>query len=77
MNVEEQVREVILEILDVKAEEIVPTATLIEDLGASSIDLVEIFTALQNIYDIEIDEEKGSTLKTIQDVTEYLQSAVA
>jgi acyl carrier protein len=77
MTVEEQVKEVLLEILDVKEEDIAPTATFIDDLKATSIDLVEIFTAFQNTFDVNIDEAQVAKVKTVQDAIDLVKSAVA
>jgi len=77
MSVEEKVKEIFLEILDVKEEDIVPTARFIDDLGATSIDLVEIFTAIQNTFDVNISEEQASKLTTVQEAVAYLQSVIA
>jgi acyl carrier protein len=77
MNVEQKVKEILLDILDVKEEEIVPTATFIDDLKATSIDLVEILTAFQNTFDINIDEAQAANLKTVQDAMDLLKSAMA
>jgi acyl carrier protein len=77
MNVEQKVKEILLEILDVKEEDIVPTATFIDDLKATSIDLVEILTAFQNSFDINIDEAQAAKLKTVQDAIDLLKSAIA
>ena len=56
-DVEAAVKEVLLEVLDIKEEEIVPTARFVEDLKATSIDLVEIVAALQNTFDVDIDDD--------------------
>jgi acyl carrier protein len=77
MSVEEKVKEVLLENLDVKEEDIVLTATLIDDLKATSIDLVEIFTAFQNTFDVNIDEAQVAKVKTVQDAIDLVKSAVA
>jgi acyl carrier protein len=77
MDVEAKVKEVLLEILDIKEEEIVPTATFIDDLKATSIDMVEILTAFQNTFDVEIDETQASKLKSVQDAIQFLQASVA
>lgn len=76
-GVQEKVREILLEILDVKEEDIVPTATFIDDLQATSIDLVEILTAFQNTFDVSIDDEQASKLTTVQDAVDFLQSAIS
>jgi acyl carrier protein len=77
MAVEDKVKEILLEILDIKEEDIVPTATFIDDLKATSIDLVEIFTAFQNTFDVNIDEAQVAKVKTVQDAIDVVKSAVA
>jgi acyl carrier protein len=77
MNIEQKVKEILLDILDIKEEEIVPSATFIDDLKATSIDLVEILTAFQNAFDINIDESQASKLRTVQDAIDLLKSAIA
>ena len=77
MNVEEKVKEILLEILDIKEADIVPTAKFIDDLGATSIDLVEILTAFQNTFDVDISDAEAAKLKTVQDATDLLQSQLA
>lgn len=76
-GVQEKVREILLEILDVKEEDIVPAAKFIDDLQATSIDLVEILTAFQNTFDVSIDDEQASKLTTVQDAVDFLQSAIS
>jgi acyl carrier protein len=77
MNVEEKVQEILLEILDVKEEDIVPTASFIDDLQATSIDLVEIITAFQNTFEVDIDDEQASKLVTVQDAVDFLKSSMS
>ncbi len=76
MTVDEQVKEILLTILDVKPEEITPTALFIDDLRASSIDLVEIITAFQNTFNVDIDDDQASRLRTVQDAVDFLKGAV-
>jgi acyl carrier protein len=76
MNVEEKVKEILLEILDVKQEDIVPQASLIDNLGADSIDLVEIRTAFENTFDINIADDSGFNLKTVQDAVDFIKAAI-
>ena len=76
-DVEAKVTEVLLEILDVKPEDIVPTARFVDDLRATSIDLVEIIAVLQNTFDIDIDEAQVARLRTVQDAVDLFQAAVA
>ncbi len=77
VNVEAKVKEILLEILDIKEEDIVPTASLIDDLHATSIDVVEILTAIQNTFDVNIDEAQAAQLKTVQDAIDFLKVAIA
>lgn len=76
VNVEEKVKEILLEILDVKEEEIVPQASFIDDLHATSIDLVEILTAFQNTFNVEINETQAAKFKTVQDAIDFLKGAL-
>jgi acyl carrier protein len=76
-DVEAKVKEVLLEILDIKPEEIVPTARFVDDLQATSIDLVEIVAVLQNTFDVDIDEAQVARLRTVQDAVDFFQAAIA
>jgi acyl carrier protein len=76
-SLEEQVNEIVLQILDVKAEDIVPTADFIDNLNATSIDLVEILTAFQNTFDVNIEEEDAAKMKTVQDAVDLLKAGLA
>jgi acyl carrier protein len=77
MIVEDKVKEILLDILDVQEKDVVPSASFIDDLSATSIDLVEILTAFQNTFDINIDESQASKLKTVQDGIDLIKSAIA
>lgn len=77
MNVEEKVKDILLQILDVEETDITPTATFIDDLNATSIDIVEILTALQNTFDIDITEADAEKIKSVQDAVDYLTAALA
>jgi len=77
MDIEAKVKEILLEILDIKEEDITPAATFINDLKATSIDLVEIFTAFENTFDVKIGEAQASKFKTVQDAVEFLKVAIA
>jgi acyl carrier protein len=76
-DVEAKVAEVLLEILDIKPEDIVPTARFVDDLQATSIDLVEIVAVLQNTFDVDIDEAQVARLRTVQDAMDFFQAAIA
>lgn len=73
-DMEGKVREIILEILDVEADQIVPEARFIEDLEATSIDLVEIITGMQNTFNVDIDDEQAAKLETVGQALEFLKA---
>jgi acyl carrier protein len=75
-DVEAKVKEVLLEILDITGEEIVPAARFVEDLQATSIDLVEIVAVLQNTFEVDIDEAQVARLRTVQDAVDFFQAAI-
>ena len=73
-SVEARVKEIICEQLGVSTEEVVPTASFIEDLGADSLDLVELVMALEEEYNVEISDEDAEKIRTVQDVLNYIGS---
>ena len=73
-SVEGRVKEIICEQLGVSAEEVIPTASFIEDLGADSLDLVELVMALEEEYDMEISDEDAEKIRSVQDVLNYIDS---
>ena len=77
MNLETKIKEIILDILDVEEQQVVPTATFVGNLGATSIDLVEILTAFQNSFDVDIDGDQASKIKTVQDAVDLLKVVMA
>lgn len=74
MSVEETVKETLLDTLDVDESEITPIAHLRKDLGASSVDLVEILALLENDFDIDIPDEDGPKLLTVQAIIDYVKA---
>jgi len=71
-----KLKEILLQILDVKQDQIVPTAMFVEDLGATSLDVVEILTAIENSFNIVLDESDGTELKTVQDAVDRIEMMV-
>lgn len=69
-----KVKEVIVEQLGVDADRVRSEASFIDDLGADSLDIVELVMAMEEEFDIEIPDEEAEKLKTVKDVVTYLQS---
>ena len=71
-DVESRVREIISEQLGVAANEVTPEASFIEDLGADSLDIVELVMALEEEYGMEISDEDAEKIRTVQDAIDYI-----
>ncbi len=71
--VETRVKEIVCEQLGVSDEEVTPQASFIDDLGADSLDIVELVMALEEEYEIEISDEDAEKIKTVQDVVTYVE----
>ncbi|MFN3822108.1 MAG: acyl carrier protein [bacterium] len=77
MNYEEKVRELIVEQLGVDAEKVTLEASFVEDLGADSLDQVELIMAFEEAFDIEIPDEDAEKLTTVGKAVEYLKEKLA
>jgi len=73
-EISERVKSIIVEQLGVSLEEVTPQASFVEDLGADSLDIVELIMALEEEYDMEIPDEDAEKIQTVEDVTKYIQS---
>lgn len=76
MNTEKQVKEIISEKLGIEESKIVPKSELINDLGADSLDQVELIMAFEDEFDLEIPEEDAEKLKTVNDIFKYIESKI-
>ncbi len=70
----QKVREIVAEQLGVDVEEVTPEASFIDDLGADSLDTVELVMALEEAFDIEIPDEDAEQIKTVNDAIKYIES---
>jgi len=72
MPVEQRVREIVAEQLERDVNEVTNTASLIEDLGADSLDVVELVMKMEEEFGIEIPDEEAEKIKTVNDVIQYI-----
>ena len=77
MSIEERVKKIIVEQLGVKEEDVKPEASFVEDLGADSLDTVELVMALEEEFDIEIPDEEAEKIITVQSAIDYVTKANA
>ena len=71
--VEERVKEIICEQLGVEEDEVTPNAKFIEDLGADSLDIVELVMAFEEEFDLEIPDEDAEKIVTVGDAVQYIK----
>ncbi|GAX24226.1 acyl carrier protein [Fistulifera solaris] len=69
---EDRVKEIIVSQLGVDADKVVPSATFIDDLGADSLDTVELIMAIEEEFDCEIPEEEAANISTVQEVIDFV-----
>lgn len=72
-SVEERIRDIVVEQLGVKPEQVTPEAKFIEDLGADSLDTVELVMAFEEEFGNEIPDEEAEKLQTVGDVIKYVE----
>jgi acyl carrier protein len=73
MSVAEKVKSIIVEQLGVDADEVTPEASFTDDLGADSLDIVELVMAFEEEFGIEIPDEDAESIATVQDATKYIE----
>ena len=77
MALQERVAEIIVEQLGVSSGEVSPEASFIDDLGADSLDIVELIMAMEEEFDVEIPDDDAEKMQTIGDAINYLKSKLA
>ena len=73
-SIEERVKKIVCEQLGVKEEEVVPAASFVDDLGADSLDTVELVMALEEEFDTEIPDEEAEKITTVQLAVDYINA---
>ena len=77
MSAEEKIKKIIAEKLSVDISEVVPEASFIDNLGADSLDLVELIMSMEEELDIEISDDDAEKLVTVQNAIDYVSGATA
>ena len=75
MSIEERVRKIVVEQLGVKEEEVTSDASFIDDLGADSLDTVELVMALEEEFETEIPDDKAESITTDKQAVDYINAA--
>lgn len=74
MSIEERVAKIVVEQLGVKEDEVKPEASFVDDLGADSLDTVELVMALEEEFDTEIPDEEAEKITTVQAAIDYIKA---
>ena len=75
VTIENRVKKIIVEQLGVKQEEVLNNASFVNDLGADSLDTVELVMALEEEFDIEISDEEAEKIKTVQAAIDFINAS--
>ena len=74
MSIEDKIKKIIAEKLGVDAGEVVPEASFVDDLGADSLDLVELIMTMEEEFDIDISDEDAEQIATVKDAIAYINA---
>jgi acyl carrier protein len=75
-SIEQRVKDIIVEQLGVEEDEVSPEASFVDDLGADSLDTVELVMAFEEEFNIEIPDEDAEGISTVQDAIDYIKANV-
>ena len=75
-DIAEKVKKIICEQLDVAEQDVVPEASFVDDLGADSLDQVELIMAIEEEYNLSISDEEAEKIATVKDAIDYIKNAV-
>jgi len=73
MSVEERVKSIIVEQLGVDADEVTPEASFVEDLGADSLDTVELIMTFEEEFGVEISDDEAEKIRKVKDAVDYIE----
>ncbi|MBA7703094.1 Acyl carrier protein [subsurface metagenome] len=73
MSIEEKIKKIICEQLEVNEKDVVPEASFVDDLGADSLDQVELIMAMEEEFDISISDEEAEKIATVRDAIAYVE----
>lgn len=74
MSIEDKVKKIIAEKLSVDLSEVVPEASFVDDLGADSLDLVELIMTMEEEFDIDISDEDAEKLESVKDAIDFINA---
>ncbi|HET7223020.1 MAG TPA: acyl carrier protein [Rhodanobacteraceae bacterium] len=75
-SIEERVKKIVVDQLGVKEEDVTPNASFVDDLGADSLDTVELVMALEEEFETEIPDEEAEKITTVQQAVDYIKAHV-
>ena len=75
-TIEERVKKIVVEQLGVKEDEVQPSSSFVDDLGADSLDTVELVMALEEEFETEIPDEEAEKITTVQQAVDYIKAHV-
>ena len=73
MSIEDRVKQIVSEVLNVEEADITIDASFIDDLGADSLDLVELVMAMEEEFDVKIEDEEAEKIRTVKDAVDFVK----